>query len=54
MLSGSTELFASYIRSVYGRDGHKIDNGFSFGVSWSFSPAQLARRYFPTRETSAP
>lgn len=54
VLSGSTELFASYIRSVYGRDGHKIDNGFSFGVSWSFSPGQLARRYFPKREASAP
>lgn len=54
VLSGSTELFASYIRSVYGRDGHKIDNGISFGVSWSFSPQQIARRYFPSRGASAP
>jgi hypothetical protein len=44
VLSGSTEVYASYIRSVYGRDAHKIDNGISFGVTFSFSPAQLVRR----------
>jgi hypothetical protein len=54
VLSGSTELYAAYIRSVYGRDGHKIDNGISFGVSLSFSPAQLARRYFPSKSSSSP
>ncbi|HEY1249716.1 MAG TPA: hypothetical protein VGH97_00915 [Thermoanaerobaculia bacterium] len=46
VLSGSTELYVSYIRSVYGRDAHKIDNGISFGVSWNFSPGQVVRRYF--------
>jgi hypothetical protein len=44
VLSGSTDIYASYVRSVYGRDGHKVDNGFSFGFSYSFSPAQLVRR----------
>jgi hypothetical protein len=45
-LTGSTEVFAAYAKSVYGRDGHKIDQGLSFGVSYSFSPGQLVRRYF--------
>jgi hypothetical protein len=54
VLSGSTEIYASYIRSVYGRDAHKVDNGISFGVTLSFSPAQLARRYFPSKDASSP
>jgi hypothetical protein len=29
---------------VYGRGGHKIDQGLSFGVGWSFSPQQIIRR----------
>ncbi len=49
LLTGSTELSASYIRSVYGRDGHKIDNGISLGVSYSFSPRRLVRRLSPPR-----
>ena len=46
-LSGSTVVYASYLRSVYGRDVLKIDNGISFGVTWNFSPKQIIRRYFP-------
>jgi hypothetical protein len=46
VLSGSTEIYASYVRSVYGRDAHTVDNGFSFGVTWSFSPGQVVRRLF--------
>ena len=53
VLTGSTEVYASYIRSVYGRDAHKIDNGISFGVSFNFSPKQVARRYFP-KSSAAP
>ncbi len=53
LLTGSTELYASYLRSVYGRDGHKVNNGISFGVSLNFSPAQLARRAFPPKEPQA-
>jgi opacity protein-like surface antigen len=48
-LTGAIEVYATYAKSVYGRDGHKIDNAPGFGVSWSFSPQQLARRYFPSK-----
>jgi len=46
-LTGSTEVYVSYIRTVYGRAGHKIDDALSFGVGWSFSPEQILRRAFP-------
>jgi hypothetical protein len=46
-LTGSTEVYASYIRTVTGRGGHKIDHAFSLGVGWSFSPQQIIRRAFP-------
>jgi hypothetical protein len=52
-LTGSTDIYASYLRSVYGRDGLKIDQGISFGVTWNFSPRQLVRRYFPSRSAKA-
>lgn len=52
-LSGSTEVFASYLRSVYGRDGLKIDHGISFGATWNFSPKQIIRRYFPPNASSS-
>lgn len=51
-LTGSTEVYASYIRSVYGRGGHKIDHGLSFGVTRSFSPEQILRKVFPPKSTS--
>jgi len=54
VLTGSTELYASYLHSVYGRDGHKVDQGLSFGVSFSFSPSQLIRRAFPPKEPKEP
>ena len=44
-LSGSTTLYVSYLRSVYGRDVLKADNGISFGFTVNFSPAQLIRRF---------
>jgi len=58
-LTGSTAVYASYLRSVYGRDILKADHGISFGVTWSFSPAQLIRRSFspkpsPTSTPPAP
>ena len=49
MLTGSTEVSVSYLRSVWGRTGHKIDQGLGFGVSWSFSPAQIIRGLFPPK-----
>jgi hypothetical protein len=50
VLSGSTELYVSYLTQAQGRGGHKINDSLSFGVSYSFSPAQVVRRYFPSRE----
>ena len=49
VLTGSTEIDVSYLRSVYGRGGHKIDHGLGFGVNWSFSPAQIIRRTSPPK-----
>jgi len=53
-LSGSTEVYAVYAQSVYGRDGHKIDNGLNFGVTYSFSPSQLVRRFFTRKPAATP
>lgn len=53
VLTGSTEVSVSYLRSVWGRTGHKIDQGLGFGVSWSFSPAQIIRQAFPPKSTDA-
>lgn len=52
-LTGSTEVYVSYLRTVQGRGGHKIDQGLSFGVSWSFSPQQIVRQFFPPKSASA-
>ena len=52
-LTGSTEVFASYFQQVQGRGGHKIDQALSFGVSWSFSPAQIIRQAFPPKSGDA-
>jgi hypothetical protein len=43
-LTGSIDVTGTYFASLYGMNGHKINNGLSFGVSWSFSPVQLYRR----------
>lgn len=53
-LTGSTDVYATYIRSVYGRSVHKIDHGISFGVGWNFSPEQIIRRVFPPKSPGAP
>jgi opacity protein-like surface antigen len=52
-LTGSMDVYASYLRTVMGHAGHKIDHGISFGASWGFSPIQVVRRFFPTRSASA-
>ena len=49
LLTGSTEVYVTYMRSVYGRDMLKIDQGLSFGFSWSVSPQQILREYFPPK-----
>lgn len=48
-LTGSVDVFASYIKTVSGRNGHKIQQGLTVGASWSFSPTQVVRRYFPKK-----
>jgi len=53
VLTGSTEISVSYLRSIYGRTGHKIDDGVGFGFSWSFSPEQIIRRAFPPKPVDA-
>jgi hypothetical protein len=52
-LTGSTEVYASYLRTVQGRGGHKIDQALSFGVGWSFSPQQIIRKVFPPKSGGA-
>jgi hypothetical protein len=47
VLTGSTEVYASYLTQVQGRGGHKINDSLSFGVTYNFSPSQLVRRFFP-------
>ena len=54
VLTGSTEVSFSYLRSIWGRTGHKIDQGLGFGVSWSFSPEQVLRGLFPPKPDKAP
>jgi len=49
VLSGSTEVSFSYLRSVYGKTGHKLDEGLGFGVSYSFSPERIIRGLFPPK-----
>ena|SRR5437867_8760815 len=53
-LTGSTQVYASYLTQVQGRGGHKIKDALSFGVSYSFSPAQLVRRTFPPKSSGTP
>ena len=54
VLTGSTELYVSYLTQVQGRGGHKIKDSLSFGMSYSFSPAQLVRRIFPPTSPGTP
>jgi hypothetical protein len=49
VLTGSTELYVAYLTQVQGRGGHKIKDSLSFGVSYSFSPEQLVRHFFPPK-----
>jgi len=51
VLSGSTEVSVSYLRSIYGITDHKLDNGLGFSVSYSFSPQQIIRQWFPPKES---
>jgi len=43
-LTGSLDLTATYFANLYGENGHKINTGLSFGVTWNFSPVQVYRQ----------
>ena len=46
-LTGSLELYASYLTTVQGRGGHKLDRGLGFGATWNFSPSNSFDSIFP-------
>ena len=48
-LTGSVDVYATYLRTVQGRGGHKLDHGLALGFSWGFSPKQVIRRMFGPR-----
>jgi hypothetical protein len=48
-LTGSVDVYATYLRTVLGHGGHKIDQGINFGFAWGFSPQQVVRRLFGPR-----
>jgi len=48
-LTGSVDVYATYLRNVEGRGGHKLDHGLALGFSWGFSPKQVIRRMFGPR-----
>jgi opacity protein-like surface antigen len=43
-LTGSVDVSANYFFTVLGKNGHKVANGLSFGVTWNFSPVQVLRQ----------
>jgi hypothetical protein len=54
VLTGSTEVYVSYLTQVQGRGGHKIKDSLSFGMIYNFSPSQLVRRFFAAASDKAP
>jgi len=45
-LTGAVDVYGGYSRTVWGRNGHKVEPALSFGFAWNFSPQQLVRRTF--------
>ena len=48
-LTGNTQVSFSYLRSIYGKTGHKLDDGLGFSVTYNFSPEQILRGLFPPK-----
>jgi hypothetical protein len=46
-LTGNVDVYASYVATVWGENGHKIKNGINVGFAWGFSPARIVRGLFP-------
>ena len=52
-LNGAVDVYATYFRTLSGRNGHKIGSGLGVGVTLNFSPAQVARRLFASRKADS-
>jgi len=51
-LTGTVDVYASYVTTVWGENGHKIKNGINVGFAWGFSPGRIVRRLFPPSDGS--
>jgi hypothetical protein len=45
-VTGSMDVYAAYVTSVWGRNGHRVQPGIAVGANWGISPAQLVRKFF--------
>jgi hypothetical protein len=43
-LRGSTAISLGYVRTLWGRQGHKFDHSILAGIGWNYSAAQLIHR----------
>jgi hypothetical protein len=48
------DVFASWLTTVYGQNGHAVNRGLYFGATVSFSPQQLWRRATREQESREP
>lgn len=48
-LTGTVDVTASYLRTTWGKNIHKINSGIAVGFSYSFSPQQAVRKVFSSR-----
>lgn len=45
----AVDVFASWLTTVAGQNGHAMNRGLSFGMTVSFAPRQVARKIFTAR-----
>jgi len=48
-VTGTMDVYASYVTSVWGQNGHAFQPGIGVGATWGFSPTQLFRKFWPKR-----
>ena len=54
-LTGNMQVSVSYLRTITGKGGHKLDHGLGFSVTYNFSPEQIIRGLLPPKsETPGP
>jgi hypothetical protein len=46
-VSGTMDVYAACVTSVWGQNGHSVQPGVAVGANWGFSPAQLVRKFWP-------